>query len=229
MNQQHSMQYIDDNERPKVKLEASTSARVVCDQMTAWLSTEARGNSPSALNKEVIKAVNEAMALAKSYPTVKAVNDDIETSQPWRYEGKNGEEVEYVVTGSITLSSTDKAAIAELAGKLALTMRLNNIDHSVSEARRKEETNKLMQALGDEFRQRASDITQAFGYNRYVIRALDISGGGNDIVFPSMPVRTFYSMTVEGARNRNNSDESLSTEGGDMRIDLRASGTIELL
>ncbi|MDO5103035.1 MAG: SIMPL domain-containing protein [Lautropia sp.] len=203
-----------------VELSATVSKMVRNDQMIVQLATEQRGQSIEALNSSVLKTINDALEQAKRQRGVKARAGNISTSAEWN---KDGERNGWQVRGTLMLEGSDIAAVSKLAGELATRLQLESVGYRLSEARRHEEENKLLQSAANAFKTRALATTIAFGYDNYVIKTLNIATNPRH-----QDHNQPYPMMLEAKAASAARAPSLPTESGESTVSLTARGTVEL-
>lgn len=203
----------------QAELSATVSRMVRNDQMIVQLATSQRGQSIETLNATVIKTINEALAQTRNQRGVRARAGNISTSPEWNRDGeRNG----WQVRGTLILEGDDIPAVSKLAGELATRLQLESVGYRLSDARRQEEENKLLQSAANAFKTRALATTIAFGYDNYTVRTLNISTDHDgDQGHPRPMMASVRAASAEQA-------PSLPTESGDTTVSLTARGTVEM-
>ncbi|MDO4682806.1 MAG: SIMPL domain-containing protein [Lautropia sp.] len=202
----------------QAELSATVSRMVRNDQMIVQLATSQRGQSIETLNATVIRTINEALAQTRNQRGVRARAGNISTSPEWN---RDGERSGWQVRGTLVLEGDDIPAVSKLAGQLATRLQLESVGYQLSEARRQEEENKLLQSAANAFKTRALATTIAFGYDNYTIRTLNIATGADGHHRPQPVMLEARSANAESA-------PSLPTESGETAVSITARGTVEL-
>jgi len=119
----------------------------------------------------------------------------------------------------LVLESHDFAAAAKLAGRLNNDMQVSNVNFSLSpEAQRAEQAKLSGEAIAS-FRQQAQAAAQAFGYNGYVVREVNLARNNNNMPRPMMMMST--RMAPGSAPT-----ESIPVEAGNETVTVTVSGSI---
>jgi len=119
----------------------------------------------------------------------------------------------------LVLESHDFAAAAKLAGRLNNDMQVSNVSFSLSpEAQRAEQAKLSGEAIAS-FRQQAQAAAQAFGYNGYVVREVNLARNNNNMPRPMMMMST--RMAPGSAPT-----ESIPVEAGNETVTVTVSGSI---
>ncbi|MDO5055905.1 MAG: SIMPL domain-containing protein [Lautropia sp.] len=201
---------------PVIEIESSLSRQIPNDQMRVVLATESRGQKIDELNAQVLKTINHALQAARNIEGVKASAGSINTQPDW---GKQGERTGWQVRGTLELQGSDTSAISKLAGQLATSLQLDGVSYQVSDERRLQEENRLIEPLAQAFRARAAATAKAFGHQDYRILNIQMHGKQRSDTESGIYMR---SMAAEAAA------PALPTDSGTSSISLHARGTIEL-
>lgn len=226
----NSRQYIDPASPLRIDLKASVGVRVDNDEMTVTFEKEEVGSDIAQLNDAVLKGINQAIAIAKSFPAVLVKTGNISTRENWRdRDDDKSEERSFTVSAGLTLISTDLSGLGKLSGILAQTLKLESVSHGLSSERRHAEQMKLIQALADEFKAKAEALTTSFGYNQYTIRALKLDPSQEAYIRTlKIPAPAFAVASMSIADGPEKEVESLAAEGGKTSVLMEVSGVIEL-
>lgn len=118
----------------------------------------------------------------------------------------------------LVLESHDFAAAAQLAGRLNNDMQVGSVNFSLSpDAQRAAQAKLSGQAIAS-FRQQALAAAQAFGYNSYVVRDVNLARNNNNFPRPMM-------MNARMATG-NAPVESIPVEAGNETVTVTVSGSI---
>ncbi len=196
-----------------VTLSAHAEREVPNDLLSAVLAAEAEGAEPAQLANEVNRAMQQALATAK---TTRGVNARTGAYQTYPIYDKN-RVARWRARQELRLESADFAAVTGLIGKLQASLVVTGMTLSVSaEARRQAENALIPEALAafDERARLVRDTMKAKGYR---VRDLQVSG--------SEPVRPVFAMARSMASQ---SVAPPAVEPGTTRIVITVSGTVQL-
>lgn len=194
--------------------EAGRSASNDMAQVTVYF--EATNANPAALSREVNSAIAAAIERIKQVPDVKAGTSGVNT---WPVHGKNGRSIEaWRMRSSISLESTNIPALSELLGKLQETLAVTSLVMQPSPATRDATADLAATDAIRAFEARAQSVADTLG-KRYRIRHLSINYGSTQ--GPVYPMMRSAMMAAEAA--------PAPLEGGESRIVVNVSGTIELI
>lgn len=208
-----------DNDKPQyrlVQLQADATREVANNQMQAILFTELSNTSPSALSQDITRVMNEAMRQAAKYPQVK-VSTGAQNTYPV-YDDKNKLK-SWRARAQIELKSTDFKATSDLIAALQNNLQVQSIDFSVSDDERKKVESELMVEASQAFQQRASLIQQSWKAVSYELVSLDLNAVSNER--PPVLYAMKASRDMAGA-------ESQNVEGGNSKLRVNASGSVQL-
>ncbi|NYT37753.1 DUF541 domain-containing protein [Allopusillimonas soli] len=179
------------NKWPQAALQAQAVAEVAQDTVTITLATEISDASQAAVAQQLSKALDDVMAQAKAEgkDKVKASSGNYRI---WPMSDKDGKISNWRGRAEIILKSTDFAAASDLASHLSDRMPIDNLDFSVSPQARSEKEAALLQQAAQAFKDRAQALATAFGYDRYDIRQIDLSGEGARYEVASAPQRMSF-------------------------------------
>jgi predicted secreted protein len=202
-----------------ITLQADTSREVQNDQMQATLYAELNNSNPTVLAKQTAQIMNEAMGLAKNYPTVR-VSNGVQNTYPI-YNEKNK------LTGwrsraEIQLKTSDFKAGSELIAQLQSNMQLEGVNFSVSSEQRMKIENELLTEVSNIFRERSTQLQRAWGATKYELVNLNINSSSDE----PRP----YAMMMRSAKFEAASDAvpSQTMQSGNSRVRVSANGSIQL-
>ena len=205
---------------PVVQLEAEARNQVAHDEMVVELATERRGDQPEALNQDVLRTVEAALARAKGIKGVKARVGNVSTQPEWNNQGQR---TGWRVRGSLVLEGQDLKATGALAGELASTLQIASVQFRLTaDARHREET-RLLQQAADRFNHRALETAKAFGFSKFRIQSLTVNHAAGGPVRPVMA----QSM-MRAAGDTEMAKAAIPSDGGEAEVVLTISGTVEL-
>lgn len=209
---------------PELSLDAQARAEVENDEMTVVLSVDADGPQVQALTQSALATLQRASGKAKRTPGVDIRVGNINTYPVWgaAVKGK-GKISSWHLRADLTLKSTDFAALGLLASELTSELQITNVDFALSPARRAVEEGKLMTAVAQSFKAKASALGQALGYPKFGIKAVQFNqqfGGGGGRPMPMMMAMKGASMSADAV--------PVPTDGGKSDVVVTMSGTVEL-
>jgi len=206
-----------------VSLSASGFLEVSQDWLTVRMSTYRDGEDAAAVQSQLRKALDSAMAVARVAvaPNQQMLARSGAFGVYPRYD-KNGKIMGWQGNADLVLEGRDFTRIANAAAKIQ-TMAIANMDFSLSrEAQQKLESD--VQALAiDRFKSRAKDVAEGFGFTDFQLREINVSsadeGGG-------MPIRQ-TAMAME-SRSSSSVPKAVAMEPGISRVTVNVSGTVGL-
>ncbi|WP_201537329.1 SIMPL domain-containing protein [Psychrobacter ciconiae] len=202
----------------QISFQADVKEEVANDEVRASLYKKAQAPDAKSLAKQLNTAVNNAMAIAKRYPTV-TVSTGQQSTYP-RYD-KNDKIIGWTGQANIDLKSTDFAATSQLIADLQSTMVMDNLNFGVSNSKKNTIEQRLMTEASRAFQNQAKNLTRAWDARGY--RVVNVNLNTNNNNYP----RPMYSMVAK-AEMANDSVPSQSFESGNSTISVTANGTIEL-
>lgn len=147
-----------------VTFEVYAEQQVANNEAVARLSKTVNAKTTKALASQITPVINQALEIAKTYPTVKA-STSYQNSYP-QYD-KNGKITGFVSSSSIELVSQNTDDLAELIAKLQEQLVLDDLSFYVSDDVKERIENELMQKATQKFRQKAQNLTNAWQANSY--------------------------------------------------------------
>jgi predicted secreted protein len=160
---------------PQASLRAEASAQIAQDTVKITLATELNGASQAAVAKLLNTTLESVMKQAKGNAKVKATSGNYRV---WPMSNEKGEISDWRGRAEILLESEDFAAASELASQFTDRMPISNLAFSVSPQARAKQEEMMLTEAAQAFRNRAQAVTDAFGFARYSIRNMDLSGSG---------------------------------------------------
>lgn len=200
----------------RIDLSTEVSRTLVNDLLQATLFIELSERDPARLSQQLSQAMNQASALAKPVTAVRSqtgqirqwpVYNDRQRLETWRGRAE------------FQLESRDFAAAAELIARLQGQLQLQHLQFSVSEDSRRSAEQALISEAVQAFRTRAEQIQKAWGARQFVLVHMNLGQSGGH--HPRPPLMAMAKMAdVEAA--------PMDLQGGEGRLSLHVSGTIEL-
>ncbi|MCD6252135.1 MAG: SIMPL domain-containing protein [Psychrobacter sp.] len=188
------------------------------DEVRASLYKKAQATDSKTLATTLNTAINNAMKIAKRYPSV-TVSTGQQRTYP-RYD-KNDKIIGWTGQANIDLKSTDFAATSQLIADLQETLVMDNLNFGVSDTKKDTLEQKLMTDASRAFQQQAKNLTRAWDARGYRVVSVNLNTGSN---YP----RPMYSSMNMKAGVADESVPSQNFESGNSTISVTANGTIEL-
>lgn len=188
------------------------------DEVRATMYKKAQASDAKTLATTLNTSINNAMKIAKRYPSV-TVSTGQQRTYP-RYD-KNDKIIGWTGQASIDLKSTDFVATSQLIADLQQTLVMENLNFGVSDAKKDALEQKLMTEASRAFQQQAKNMTRAWDARGYRVVNVNLNTGNN---YPQ-PIYRTMNMKAEAA---DASVPSQSFESGNSTISVTANGTIEL-
>ena len=187
------------------------------DEVRASLYKKAQATDSKSLATTLNTSINNAMKIAKRYPSV-TVSTGQQRTYP-RYD-KNNKIIGWTGQANIDLKSTDFAATSQLIADLQETLVMENLSFGVSDTKKDALEQKLMTDASRAFQQQAKNLTSAWSARGYRVVNVNLNTGSN---YPR-PMYSAMSMKSDSLE----SVPSQSFESGNSTISVTANGTIEL-
>ena len=187
------------------------------DEVRASLYKKAQATDSKTLATTLNTSINNAMKIAKRYPTV-TVSTGQQRTYP-RYD-KNDKIIGWTGQANIDLKSTDFAATSQLIADLQETLVMDNLNFGVSDTKKTALEQKLMTEASRAFQQQAKNLTRAWDARSYRVVNVNLNTGSN------YPRPMYSAMAMKSASA--DSVPSQNFESGNSTISVTANGTIEL-
>ena len=202
----------------QLTFQAEVNEEIQNDEVRASLYKKAQATDSKALATTLNTSINNAMKIAKRYPSV-TVSTGQQRTYP-RYD-KDNKIIGWTGQANIDLKSTDFAATSQLIADLQQTLVMENLNFGVSESKKDALEQKLMTNASRAFQQQAKNLTSAWGARGYRVINVNLNTGGNS-------PRPMYSSMNMKASSDESSVPSQSFESGNSTVSVTANGTIEL-
>ena len=202
----------------QLSFQTEVKEEVQNDEVRASMYKKAQASTSKALATTLNTSINNAMKIAKRYPSV-TVSTGQQRTYP-RYD-KNDKIIGWTGQASIDLKSTDFAATSQLIADLQETLVMDNLNFGVSDSKKDALEQKLMTEASRAFQQQAKNLTRAWNACGYRVVTVNLNTGNN---YPR-PMYGSMNMKAEAA---DASVPSQSFESGNSTISVTANGTIEL-
>ncbi|AMT97040.1 MULTISPECIES: SIMPL domain-containing protein [Psychrobacter] len=201
----------------QLTFQAEVKEEVQNDEVRASLYKKAQATDSKTLASTLNTTINNAMRIAKRYPSV-TVSTGQQSTYP-RYD-KNDKIIGWTGQANIDLKSTDFAATSQLIADLQETLVMDNLTFGVSDTKKEALEQKLMTDASRAFQQQAKNLTRAWDARGYRVVNVNLNTGSN---YPR-PMYSAMAMKAESA----DAVPRQNFESGNSTISVTANGTIEL-
>lgn len=201
---------------PYASLRAEAVTEVAQDTVRITLAAEVRDSEQAEVAAALSRTVDSVMQQVKGKEGIKAYSGNF---QVWPMNDKDGRISNWRGRAEIVLESMDFEAASKLAAEVADRMPISNLAFSVAPRERARYEAELLQEAATAFRERAEALAQAFGYESYSIREVQLGGAGASY---QPEARRMMAMAAADAA------VAVPLEGGTERISLSVQGTIFL-
>ena len=195
-----------------IELSAQASRTAPNDLARASAFSEATDFNPRDLAKKVNAVINQALASARAFPTVKVQSAGTHT---WPNYDKAGRISGWHMRSNLDLESRDITALTELLGQWQSTLGIGQISFMPSpETQRKVEDAVILDAVAA-FDARAKLVAEGL-HKSFTLKQMTIGNAGG-----SQPPRLTMARAAMVA-------DAIPVEAGESRISVTVSGQIEL-
>lgn len=201
----------------RITLSESARAEVENDLQVAVMFVQREGRSAESLAAEVNEVVNQALERLRSVPGIKVQTQSYRTTAVYRKTEVRG----WRVHQSIRLESRDPKLLSELIGELQSSLKVQSIGFQVSDERRREHTDSLIDQALARFSNRAKRISKQLGRAGYRIVRINVNQGHQ------APVVMRHEMRMADAAPAGVPAPRI--EAGSQHIEVVVTGEIELL
>lgn len=202
----------------QLSFQTEVKEEVANDEVTASMYKKAQATDAKALATTLNTSINNALSIAKRYPSV-TVSTGQQRTYP-RYD-KNDKIIGWTGQVNIDLKSTDFVATSQLIADLQETLVMENLNFGLSDSKKDALEQKLMTDASRAFQQQAKNLTRAWNAKGYRVVNVSLNTGSN---YP----RPMYSTMNARAEMADASVPNQSFESGNSTISVTANGTIEL-
>lgn len=202
----------------QLSFQTEAKAEVKNDEVRASMYKKLQATDSKTLAAKLNTAVNNALAIAKRYPSV-TVSTGQQNTYP-RYD-KNDKIIGWTGQANIDLKSTDFAATSQLIADLQETLVMDNINFGVSDVKKEALEQKLMTDASRAFQKQAKSLSQAWDARGYRVVTVNLNTGSN------YPRPMYSAMSMKGGAE-DASVPAQNFESGNSTISVTANGTIEL-
>ncbi|MES2871030.1 MAG: SIMPL domain-containing protein [Pseudomonadota bacterium] len=204
----------------QISLRAEASQEVPRDLMIVTLYTEAQNTDAAKLAAEITTAMNKAIGQAKQVKDV-TLRQGSRNSYPI-YDNKTQKITGWRERAELRLESADFAALSTLTGDLMQTLKMGNMQFTVSNTTRKASEDSLLKDAVNAFKVRAQLATDALGGKGYKIVNLNLNSNG----YPQPYMRS--AMMMKAASPAMDAAPTPEVEAGTSEVSMSADGVIEV-
>jgi predicted secreted protein len=197
---------------PTVSVTASATTSVANDRMFAWLRAEVDNTDPARAAAEVNARIGKAIARVKATPGV-----DVKTSGYSSYQFTDKLVTRWRVQQSISLESSDFAALAALLTKMQAedTLVMSGMSFGVSNDARRKAEDALTQEAIKAWQARAQSASKALGFDAWRVGRVNVMTGE-----PPMRPQPMMRMQAAGGAGA----PPVNAEGGNTDITVTVTG-----
>lgn len=201
-----------------ITIEASATADVATDTLTATLFTEEQGPDPGALATRVNARLEEALARAKKESKVEAHSGNYQTTPV--YDRAN-QITGWRIRADIVVESRDFKAVSTLAGALQPALKLSSMTFSLSRGAREAADAALLTEALSKFQEKARAVAKGLGFPGYQLGQITVRNEG--AVRPPPIAYRMSAVAADGA-----APGPVPVEGGKNAVTVFVSGSVVL-
>lgn len=213
----HSWAHAENEPYNRVDFQVEAAREVANDLLVAGMSIEIQDKQPARVAQQINAALNDALKKAAAFGNVKVISGGQNTYPVY---GKNNQIDAWRGNAEIRLESRDFKAAGELIMQLQSALQLNGLDFVLAPDTRAQSESALIAEAIKAFQARADAIRTAFGAHAYKVVRFSINSGMPPY-HPKMLMRA-APMAADAAIPQP------EFAGGDTRMTVQVSGTIEL-
>jgi predicted secreted protein len=206
-----------DGPRNRIDFQSEVSQVMPNDLMRATLSIELSDRNPGQLARALTQAMNEGLAKGRGFSTVKLASGN---QQSWPVYNDKQKLESWRGRAELTLESKDFKAAGELLSQLQDKLQLQGLNFVVSEETRQAAEKKLTTDAIAAFREKADAVRVAWGAKSYSLVQMNLGSSGGGGGYPRPPMVMMMKMA--------DAAPAAEMAGGDSRISVNVSGSIEL-
>ncbi|MGI4859748.1 MAG: SIMPL domain-containing protein [Janthinobacterium lividum] len=200
-----------------LSLDASASTDVPADIVRIDLFYEQQGNDPAALAQALNQHTDAALKLTRQQDVVKVKTGAFSISPA---TDRDGRITAWRGRSELVLESRDFAAASRLAGQLGTTLQVGDVSFSLSPETQRQAENDLTKQAISAFRQQALAATQAFGYNGFTVREVNVGRNGG-YRQPRGAPRMLYAASAAKSQD-------VPIEGGTSTVTVTVNGAVQM-
>ncbi|MBU9178959.1 SIMPL domain-containing protein [Burkholderia gladioli] len=202
-----------------LSLSAQASTDVPQDVVDITLFYEQEAKDPGSLTTELNRRADAALARARGVSGVTARTGGFSV---YPSNDRDGKIAAWRGRTEIVLESRNFTAASKLAGDLASTLQVGNVEFSLSPEAQRAAEQKLTSEAIQSFRNRAAEAAKAFGYSGYAIREVNVGGGRSVQPYPRMMAMDAAPMMAKAAA------APIAVEGGKSTVTVNVNGSVQM-
>jgi len=199
----------------RVDFQVEAAREVANDLLTATLTMDVQDKQPGRVAQQLNATLNAALKDAAAFKSVKTRSGNQQTFPVY---GRDNQVDAWRGHGEIHIESQDFKSAGELIMKLQSSMQMGGVQFSISPASRAKLEDELITEAIKAFQSRAEAIRSAMGAKSYKTVHFSINNG----LSPYRPMPMRREAMVSSAMS------APEFAGGDSRMTIQISGTIEL-
>lgn len=212
----HGWAHAENEPYNRVDFQVEAAREVANDLLVAVMSVEVQDKQPARVAQQINAALNDALKKAAAFGNVKAGSGGQNTYPVY---GKNNQVDAWRGRAEIRLESRDFKAASELIMQLQASLQLTGLDFALAPDTRAQSESALVAEAIKAFQARADVIRAAVGARSYKTVHFSI----NDDTPPHYPRAMMRAAPMSDA-----AIPKPEFAGGDTRMTVQVSGTIEL-
>jgi len=203
----------------QVNLDAQVSEQVSNDTMHVSMNTYGEQREAARLAAQINRDMEWALSLTKPHPGVKVSTGGYQT---WPLPSKDNLTTKgWRGQQTLTLESRDSETLSQLVGQLQERLKINAMNFTVSDEKRVDVENRLIDSALEAFKTRAKIVSTNLKASGYKIVAINV---GTSAQPPPVLYRArMATMAMETA------ESPVAVEGGESEVRVTVNGTIELV
>jgi len=213
----HGWAHAENEPYNRVDFQVGAAREVANDLLVAGMSIGVQDKQPARVAQQINSALNEALKKAAAFGNVKVSSGGQNTYPVY---GKNNQVDAWRGHAEIRLESRDFKAAGELIMQLQSTLQLNGLNFALAPDTRTQNESGLIADAIKAFQTRADAIRTAFGAHSYKTVHFSINSG--------MPPIYAQKMLRAAPMTADTAIPQPEFSGGDTRMTVQVSGTIEL-
>lgn len=203
----------------QINLDAQVSEQVSNDTMHVNMNTYGEHREAARLATQINQDMEWALSLAKQHTAIKVSTGGYQT---WPLPSKDNLSTRgWRGQQTLMLESRDSETLSQLVGQLQERLKINSMNFTVSDEKRVEVENRLIDSALEAFKTRANIVSANLKATGYRVVAINV---GTTAQQPPILYRArVATMAMESA------EAPVAVEGGESEVHVQVNGTIELL
>jgi predicted secreted protein len=201
----------------RISFTEEAGTEVENDLLVAVMSVEREGSRSDLLAAEVNRIIESAVQKVKPVSEIKLQTLSYRTHAIYKKSEIRG----WRVHQSMRLESRDSKLLGKVIADLQKTLNVQSINYQISDERRRQHTDRLIEQALERFQSRAAKITQALGKIGHRIVKISVNTGQPKTI-PRYGQMRAKSMSIKDS-------SPVQIEAGTQRLNVTLDGEIELL